>query len=93
MADTIVNTPSRRTGDTSDNAVGWVIAAIIILALIIGFFAIFRNNSVAPSTTAPAANVQTTIPNTGAGGTTGGTDTSGSGGSTGGATGNTGSGY
>jgi len=62
MADTYVD--NARRSDTTDSAVGWVIAAIIVLALIVGLFAIFRNTNTAGNT-APAAGVQTQIPNTG----------------------------
>lgn len=57
MVDTIVNTPGR---GVTDSAVGWVIAAVIALALVIGVIALFRNN---PAT--PSAATQVTIPNTG----------------------------
>ncbi len=86
MADTIINTP----GTTTDSAVGWVIAAIVVLALAIGAFALFRNSGTTPNTI-----IQTSIPNTGVTPATGGTGaTNGSGstgstGSTGGTTGGT----
>ena len=79
MADTIVNTPGR--DGTTDNVVGWVIAAAIALALLIGVVALFRNSSVTP--TMPTANTQVNIPNTGS------TPADASGGTSGSATGTT----
>jgi len=88
MADTIVNTPGRT--DTTDNMVGWVIAAVIALALFLGVIALFRNTALTP--TAPVTSTQVNIPNTGSvpadttggSGTGNGTGTTGSGTGTGG---------
>ena len=78
MADTtIVNTPSRGV-DTSDSAIGWIIAAIILVAVLVGGVGLVRRGTVAPAgSAAPAASVQVS------GSTGGGTG----GGTTGGATG------
>ena len=82
MADTtIVNTSSRgaNADDATDSVVGWVIAAIVPVAIIVGAVILLRNNNVAP-TTVPSINVDVTLPagsgtgsGTGTGTGTGGT--------------------
>ena len=99
MADTIINSRRGQTGsDVTDSAVGWVIAAIVILALAIGFIALFRHNAATTPGT-PNTGAPTQINNTGTGGTGGATTPGGTGGastpstggpgSTGGTTGGT----
>ena len=61
MADTIVNTPGNM--DRTDNVVGWVIAAVIALALFLGVIALFRNTALTPTT--PITTTEVNIPNTG----------------------------
>jgi|SRR3989338_5272615 len=81
MADTIVNTPG--SIDRTDNVVGWVIAAVIALALFLGVIALFRNTVLTPA--APITSTEVNIPNTGVApvDTTGGTSGSGTGTGTG----------
>ena len=62
MADTIVSLPRRHRGDVIDTTVGWVIAAVIGLALAIGVFALLRNPGA--STEMPSVTVQAAIPST-----------------------------
>jgi len=85
MADTIVNTPGR--DGTTDNVVGWVIAAVIALALFLGVIVFFRNSIFTPTT--PVTSTQVNIPNTGGTPTD---STSGAGGSATGTTGGAGAG-
>lgn len=58
MADTIVtNTPA-----TTDSGAGWVVAFIILVAVVIGGFALYQNGffgKAAPGTT----NINVTVPN------------------------------
>ena len=61
MADTIVNTPGNM--DRTDNVVGWVIAAVVALALFLGVIALFRNTVLSPAT--PITSTEVNIPNTG----------------------------
>lgn len=73
MADTIVNVPEK-SGDTS--AAGWVVAIVVILAVLIGGFFLLRGTAPAVPNTGP--NINVTVPANGTGGTDG---TGGSGGS------------
>ena len=99
MADTtIVNTPARRGEvDTADNAVGWVIAAIVLVAIIVGAVVLLRRGAVTAPTTVPGTNVQVSLPSgSGGSGSTGSGSTGAGAGSTGagaGASGSTGAGY
>lgn len=66
MADTIVNTPVER----SDSAAGWAIAAVIVVAIIIGAVLLFRNGLPGvPNTGGTNINVEVPTGGTGGGGT------------------------
>lgn len=78
MADTIVtNTPGiTRSVDDGSAAIGWVVALLVVLALIVAGFALYRyNGSAAPS--GGGANINVSLPSgsgsTGGSGATGGT--------------------
>jgi hypothetical protein len=76
---TIVNNPPAQSMDNGASAGGWAVAVIVILALVlVGLFMFgrYRANTI-PST----ANINVSLPNTGGGGSSGG---SGGGGSSGG---------
>ncbi|MBI5456808.1 hypothetical protein HY969_03620 [Candidatus Kaiserbacteria bacterium] len=60
MANNTANSPGR-TADSS--AAGWVVAAVIVVAVILGL--IYLLPYLSGSTTSPAANVNVEIPNTG----------------------------
>ncbi len=62
MADTIVNTPGQDNGTA-----GWVVALIVLLAVIVGGFVWYRYYRAAP---APATtNINVTLPTPGTSGT------------------------
>jgi|GEM_PF-6649895 len=62
MADTtIVNTPSRRADtDSTDSTIGWVIAIVVLAAVLVGGFLWLRNNNAAAP--APGTNIEVTVP-------------------------------
>lgn len=68
MADTIVNTPER-----SDSAAGWAIAAVIVVAVIIGAVLLFRNGLPGVPDTG-GTNINVEVPTTGGGAGSGSTD-------------------
>lgn len=71
MADTIVNTPDRVA---NESAAGWAIAAVVVVAVIIGAVLLFRNGVPGiPNTGTMDVNVELPA------GSTGGTNTGGSG--------------
>jgi hypothetical protein len=72
MADTVItNTPGTRSVDDSGNATAWVVGLIIILALLIGGYALYRNGGrFAPA--GGGTNIQVTVPS-GSNGSGGGT--------------------
>jgi hypothetical protein len=71
MADTVItNTPGTR--DDGAGALGWIVALIVILAIIVaGFVWVRRGNVGVPNT--GAANINVQLPSTGGSGGTGGT--------------------
>lgn len=72
MADTIVNTPGQ-----SDSAAGWAIAAVIVVAIIIGAVLLFRTGLPGVPDTG-GTNINVEVPTTGgSGGGTGGGSTDG----------------
>jgi hypothetical protein len=83
MADTIVtNTPGvTRSADDGASAVGWVVAALVLLAVVVAGFVLYRNGAFSGAG-AGGTNINVTVPSGsgGAGGGAGGT------GDTGGAT-------
>jgi len=68
MADTIVNTPGNTN---SDGAAGWAIAAVVIIAVIIGAVLLFRNGLPTSPNTGGGTNINVELPS--GGGATGGT--------------------
>ena len=61
MADTtIVNTSARRADSGIDSAVGWVVAAIVLIAVIVGAMILLRNATGATDT--PGANIEVSLP-------------------------------
>jgi len=60
MADTIVtNTPA-----TSDNsAAGWIVALVIIIAVIVGGIYFYRHGIFGAATPASTTNINVTVPN------------------------------
>lgn len=74
MADTIVNTPDRGGGES---AAGWAIAAVVVVAVIVGALLLFRNGLPGvPNTGTMDVNVEVPAASTDSG--SGGADTSGS---------------
>ncbi len=71
MADTDINMTDR-----SESAAGWAIAAVVVVAIIIGAVLLFQNGLPGVPNTGTDTNVNIELPTTG----TGGTDTSGTGG-------------
>jgi|CXWL01.1.fsa_nt_gi hypothetical protein len=65
MADTIItNTPTPEKSSGDGSGAGWAVAVIILLAVIIGGFALYQNgffNQEAP--TGDSTNINVTIPN------------------------------
>lgn len=60
MADTIINTPDKG----GDAGAGWVVALIIIIAVVVGGYVLYQNgvfNRAAPA--AESTNINVTIPN------------------------------
>jgi hypothetical protein len=70
MADTIINTPSR---DDASSAVGWIVALIVVLAVIIAGFVWVRRDVGVPNT-GTGTNINVDLPSTpiGGGDTSGG---------------------
>lgn len=69
MADTYVNTPGT---ERSDSAAGWAIAAVVVVAIIIGAVLLFRGGL--PGVPNTGTDVNVTVPNpTNDSGGTGGT--------------------
>ena len=68
MADTIVNTPGSERGDS---AAGWAIAAVVVVAIIVGAVLLFRGGI--PGVPNTGTDVNVTVP------TPSGQDTGGSG--------------
>lgn len=68
MADQINVTPNER-----ESAAGWVVALLIVLAIIVAAFLWFRNGAPGVPNTGTDSNTNVTVPVT-----TGGTDTGGS---------------
>lgn len=85
MADTIVtNTPGvTRSGDDGASAIGWVIALLIVVALIVAGFVLYRNGAFSGAGAGGDTNINVTVPSGASGGGAG--DTGGTGG-TGGVT-------
>lgn len=76
MADTIVNTPDRAT---NESAAGWAIAAVVIVAVIVGALLLFRNGLPGvPNTGTMDVNVQLPAGSTGGGDNSGGSTDGGS---------------
>ena len=78
MADTIVNTPANSTGES---AVGWAVAAVVVVAIIVGALLLMRSGFPGVPNTG-TMDVKVELP----AGSTGGTGTNNGGGDTGGAT-------
>jgi hypothetical protein len=74
MADTIINTPDR----TQDSAAGWAIAAVVVVAIIIGAVLLFRNGL--PGVPNTGTDINVTIPSQNSGTDTGAGSGSGGGG-------------
>lgn len=68
MADTIVNTPGNTT---NDSAAGWAIAAIVVVAIIIGAVLLFRDGLPGVPNTGSDTNVNVELPAGGTGGDSG----------------------
>ena len=68
MADTtIINTPASQ----DDSGAGWVVALIILIAVIVGGFLWYRYYGHAASTSPSGTNINVTIPTPSTGGTAG----------------------
>jgi hypothetical protein len=74
MADTVItNTPGTRdTNDDASSVLGWVIALIVILAVIVAGFMWVRRGAPVPAATGGGTNINVELPG-GTGGTGGGT--------------------
>jgi cell division protein YceG involved in septum cleavage len=60
MADTIVNTPA----SSDSGAAGWVVAVVVILAVIVGGFLWYRHyGAYSAPTPAGTTNINVTMPN------------------------------
>lgn len=72
MADTIItNTPG--TGDSGSGALGWVVALIVILAVVVGGFLWVRRGAPTPAPASTNINVQLPeVPTGNTGGNAGG---------------------
>lgn len=64
MADTVINTPSR---NEDSGALGWVVALIVILAVIVAGFVWVRRDVGIPNT-GTDTNINVDLPSSGAGG-------------------------
>lgn len=71
MADTIVtNTPGvTRSADGGATAIGWVVAILVILALIVAGFVLYRSGALSPSGSAADINIMVPSGATGGGAT------------------------
>ncbi len=62
MADTIINTPGvTRTADDGTAAIGWVVALLVTLAVIVAGFVLYRNGSL-PGLPNTGTNINVTVP-------------------------------
>jgi hypothetical protein len=63
MADTVITNTPPNQGDNS--AAGWIVAFIILLAVVVGGFVLYRNGAFRGAAPAPAGttNVNVTVPN------------------------------
>ena len=60
MADTIItNSPERNTGDGGS---GWIVALVIIIAVVVGGVILYRRGAFRAVTPASTTNINVTIP-------------------------------
>lgn len=63
MADTIINTPSP---NNSDSSAGWVVALVVILAVVVGGIVLYQKGYFAAPSQPDTTNINVTIPTPGA---------------------------
>ena len=68
MADTIItNTPGvTRSVDDGSSAIGWVVALLVVLALIVGGVVLYLSSYGGIATPAPSTDINSTLPAGGA---------------------------
>lgn len=63
MADTIITNSPEKRERSSDSGAGWVVALIIIIAVVIGGIMLYRRGVFRANTPSDTTNVNVTVPN------------------------------